>query len=307
MKYIKQAILLVVIFQLTSCGSKTDNQQEQTTNPKTPVKVVSVTNGTIDDDIVLFGSTIYLKRNLITASIPSFITQVNVKLGDKVSKGQVLYVLQSKESRALGTEANRIDATLKDFGIIRVKAAASGIITTLEHQQIGEYVLEGTQLCSIAESNDLAFQVNVPFEYTTITKIGKGCTIKLPDNNSYKATFTRALTTMNVTAQTQTILAKSNQPLFLPENMTVKVSITKGSNNNKQILPKSCVATDEMMKEFWVMKLTNDSTAVKVPVTVGNKSESKIEILSPVFNANDRIISEGSYGLSDTALIKIEK
>jgi multidrug efflux pump subunit AcrA (membrane-fusion protein) len=307
MRKVKYYFLSALFFGLISCGNKSENQHEQTATPKTAVKVVRVSNGSIDDDIILFGTTIYLKRNLITASIPSFITQVNVKLGDKVSKGDLLYVLQSKESRALGTDVNKIDASLKDFGIIKVKASASGIITTIEHQQVGEYILEGTQLCSIAESNDLAFQVNVPFEYNVFTRIGKGCTIKLPDSNSYKATFTRALTTMNVTAQTQTILAKSNQPLFLPENMTIKVSITKGSTNNKQILPKSCVATDEMMKEFWVMKLANDSTAIKVPVIVGNKSENRIEILSPIFNTNDRIISEGSYGLEDTALIKIEK
>jgi multidrug efflux pump subunit AcrA (membrane-fusion protein) len=306
MRKVHYYFLSALFFGLTACGSKTD-EQEQIATPKTPVKVVTISHGSIDDDITLFGTTIYLKRNLITASIPSFITQVNVKLGDKVSKGDLLYVLQSKESRALGADVNKIDASLKDFGIIKVKASASGIITTIEHQQIGEYVLEGTQLCSIAESNDLAFQVNVPFEYTSITKIGKGCTIKLPDNTSFKATFTKALTTMNVSAQTQTILAKSNQSLFLPENMMVKVSISKGLISNKQILPKSCVSTDEMMKEFWVMKVITDSTAVKVPVTVGNKNENKIEILSPAFNTNDRIISEGNYGLSETALITLKK
>ncbi|WP_445716331.1 efflux RND transporter periplasmic adaptor subunit [Flavobacterium sp.] len=305
MKKLKYYFIALLFFGLTACGNKTEEQQEKIVTPKTTVKVVSISNGSIDDDIILFGTTIYLKRNLITASIPSFITKVNVKLGDKVSKGDLLYVLQSKESRALGNDVHKIDPTLNNFGIIQVKASSAGIISTLERQQVGEYVLEGTQLCSIAESNDLAFQVNVPFEYTSVTKIGKSCTIKLPDNTSYKATFSRALTTMNVTAQTQTILAKTNQPLFLPENMMVKVSTSKGSTSTKQILPKSCVSTDEMMKEFWIMKVINDSTAVKVPVTIGNKNEDEIEILSPVFRTDDRIISEGNYGMADKALIKI--
>ena len=306
MKKLKFYFISALFFGLTACGSKSDNLQEQITTPKTRVKIVSISNGSIDDGITLFGTTVYLKRNLITASIPSFITKVNVKLGDKVSKGDLLYVLQSKESRALGTDVQKIDPSLNNFGIIQVKASSAGIVSTLERQQVGEYVLEGTQLCSIAESNDLVFQVNVPFEYTSITRIGKSCTIKLPDNTIYKATFSRALTTMNATAQTQTILAKTNQSLFLPENMMVKVSTSKGSTSSKQILPKTCVSTDEMMKEFWIMKVINDSTAIKVPVTVGNKNENEIEILSPVFGAEDRIISEGNYGMPDKALIKIK-
>jgi hypothetical protein len=288
---------------LASCGSKTETQTEQTAVPKTPVEVVSISNGSINDELVLFGTTFYLKRNLVTASIPAFITQVNVKLGDRVNKGDVLYILQSKESRALGNDVSKIDSTLKNFGIIKVTASATGIITTLDKQQSGDYVLEGTQLCTIAESNDLVFQVNVPYEFTPYTKTGNSCTLILPDNTQHSATFTKALTAMNVTAQTQTILAKCNENLFLPENMMVKVAISKGTQSKKQVLPKSCVLSDEMMKEFWVMKLINDSTAIKIPVTVGNKNSERIEVISPKFEATDKIISKGNYGLPDTALI----
>lgn len=302
----KLTIYCLTVFVLASCGSKTEPETENTTTPKTPVGVVSIDNGNIDDELSLFGTTIYLKRNVVAASIPAFITQVNVKLGDRVSKGDVLYVLQSKESRALGNDISKMDSTLKNFGIIKVKASATGIISTLDKQQSGDYVLEGTQLCTIAESNDLVFQVNVPYEFTPLTKSGRSCTFILPDNTEHSGTFIKALTAMNVTAQTQTILAKSNKNLFLPENMIVKVIISNGTQSKKQILPKSCVLSDEMMREFWVMKLLNDSMAIKIPITIGNKNAENIEILSPQFNSMDKIISTGNYGLPDTALISIQ-
>lgn len=305
MKLLSIYFSIAMALVLASCGSKTETQAEQTTAPKTPVEVVSISNGSINDELTLFGTTIYLKRNLVTASIPAFITQVNVKLGDRVSKGDVLYVLQSKESRALGTDVSKIDSTLKYFGVVNVTASATGIITTLDKQQSGDYVLEGTQLCTIAESNDLVFQVNVPYEFTAYTKTGNSCTLILPDNTQHSATFTKALTAMNVTAQTQTILAKCSENLFLPENMMVKVGISKDTQSQKQVLPKSCVLSDEMMQEFWVMKLINDSTAIKIPVTVGNKNSERIEILSPQFSITDKIISKGNYGLPDTALVSI--
>jgi hypothetical protein len=299
MKQLSIYFSIALALLLASCGSKTETQTEQTAAPKTPVEVVSISNGSINDELTLFGTTIYLKRNLVTASI----TEVNVKLGDRVNKGDVLYVLQSKESRALGTDVSKIDSTLKNFGVIKVTASATGIISTLDKQQPGDYVLEGTQLCTIAESNDLVFQVNVPYEFTAYTKTGNSCTLILPDNSQYSATFTKALTAMNVTAQTQTILAKCNENLFLPENMMVKVAINKGTQSKKQVLPKSCVLSDEMMKEFWVMKLINDSTAIKIPVAVGNKNSERIEVVSPKFETTDKIISKGNYGLPDTALV----
>lgn len=304
----KPSIIFLAIasfFWIISCKSKVETPLEEITVPKTPVEVVSISNGFINDELTFFGTSMYLKRNVVTAPIPAFITQVHVKLGDRVSKGAVLYVLQSKESRALGNDISKIDSTLTNFGIINIKAPTSGIITTLDKQQPGDYVLEGTQLCTIAESNDLVFQVNVPFEFTKYTIAGNSCRLIFPDNSLHSATFTKALTTMNVTAQTQTILAKCNENLFLPENMMVKVGVGKGGRHTNQILPKSCVLSDEMMQEYWVMKLINDSTAVKIPVTIGNKNADKIVVIAPKFTSIDKIISIGNYGLPDTAFVSI--
>ena len=278
--------------------------EKEILNPKSIVEVVSVKYGTVDDELVLSATTVYLKRNVVTATIPAFITNVRVKLGDAVNKGDILYELESKERRALGN-TSKLDTSLVNFGLIKIKASASGIISTLDKQQPGDYVLEGTQLCTIAESSDLAFQVNVPYEFVSYTKPGSICVIQLPDSSIHQAEFTKALTAMNALAQTQTILAKVKDNLFLPENMIVKVSIVKGSPSNKQILPKTCILSDEMMKEFWVMKLINDSTAIKIPVIVGNKNTINSEVISPQFNPNDKIIISGNYGLADTALVKI--
>ncbi len=276
-------------------------------NPKTPVEVVSVKYGSIDDELSLSATTIYLKRSLVTATIPAFVTKVYIKLGDAVTKGMVLYELESKERRSLGGNISKLDSSLASFGLIKIKASASGVITTLDKQQPGDYVLEGTLLCTIAESGDLAFQVNVPYEFTAFTKLGTVCNILLPDNSKHDAKFTRSLTSMNAIAQTQTILAKTSETLFLPEGMIVKVSVKKNEGGDKQVLPKSCVLSDEMMKQFWVMKLINDSIAVKITVIAGNKNEISTEILEPKFDPNDKIISVGNYGLPDTAFIRISK
>jgi hypothetical protein len=304
----RKLIYITLFFISLLFGCKTapkELEEKEIVNPKSIVEIVNISSGSVDDELILSATTIYLKRNVVTATVPAFITNVRIKLGDAVNKGDVLYELESKERRALGNNTSKLDTSLINFGLIKIRSSASGIISTLDKQQPGDYVLEGTQLCTIAESSDLAFQVNVPYEYSSYAKSGKNCMIQLPDNSIHKAEFTKALTTMNVLAQTQTVLAKCKENLFLPENMIVKVTITKGSMSNKQLLPKSCILSDEMMHDFWVMKLINDTTAIKVSVTIGNKNSINSEVLSPQFNPNDRIISSGNYGLSDTALVKI--
>ncbi len=300
-------ILLIGSLLLSACHSKQTDNNEKTQKPKTLVKVTQIHIGAISDDLVLSATSVYLRRNSVTSSIAGFITRVNIKLGDRVQKGQILYQLESKERKALGQDISKVDPSLAGFGVIQVKAPASGLITTFDKQQTGEYILEGTQLCTIAESRDLAFQVNVPYEFSSIVKPGKECLITLPDNSRHQARITTPLTTMNVTAQTQTLLAKPEDGLFLPENLLAKVQVSKTGNGKHQILPKSCVLSDEMMKSFWVMKLINDSTAVKIPVQTGNKNTKEIEIISPNLQPTDRILVTGNYGLADTALVNVVK
>lgn len=301
---LKVTILLSAL--LGSCG-RTAPEGDTTVKAKVAVEVTELSQGVVKDELTLFANTLYLKRNVVTAPIPAFITEVFIKLGDPVKIGQVLYLLETKERRALGSQAVVPDSSSVSFGKITIKAPASGIISTLDKQQIGDYVLEGGQLCTIAESAALAFAVNVPFEFTAFAKAGTKCTLVLPDNSRHPATFRTPLTTMNSLAQTQTILAKSDETLFLPENLIVKVLVNKNMEAKQQVLPKACVLTDEMMEKFWVMKLLDDTTAVKIMVTPGIRNRESVEIMEPKFNAGDKFLITGNYGLPDTARVLVLK
>jgi len=279
---------------------------EENIKARVPVKVTAMGHGVVSDELTLFATTLYLKRNIVTAPIPAFITQVFIKLGDPVKAGQLLFLLESKERRALGTQSVATDTSLVSFGKIAIKASASGIISTLDKQQIGDYVLEGSQLCTIAESGALAFSVNVPYEFITYTKINSKGFLVLPDNSRHAILFTTPLTTMNALAQTQTILAKAKEALVLPENLIVKVVINKNAESRQQVLPKECVLSDEMMHEFWIMKMIDDSTAIKIPIVPGVSNRDSVEIKSPIFSSSDRFLFSGNYGLPDTARVVVE-
>jgi hypothetical protein len=295
---------LIVIMMIISCKKKVANEGK-IIKPGVAVKVTPMVIGNIAQEVTLMASSIYLKRNLLTAPVPSFITDVRIKLGDKVSQGDLLYVLETKERKAFGPNYSGPDSSLKNFGRILVKAPSGGIISTLDRQQIGDYVLEGNPLCTIAESRNLAFQINVPYEYSHLLKKGSYCIIVLPDKNELKARIETPLTNMNVLAQTQTFLARPTETIFLPENLIASVKLTTQEKKNTTLLPNACLLSDEVMKSFWVMKLVNDSTAIKVVVDTGIKNDQYTEIVSPNFNVRERFLSEGNYGLADTAKVKV--
>jgi len=298
-------ILGLVTLLSTSCNGKNSKTEEVVQKPRVPVEFTTVHSGFVNDKLELFATTVYLNRNTVMAPIPAYITAVHVKIGDRVNPGQVLYELESKERKALGNTPVQFDSSLAGYGQIKVRATGYGVVSAVDRQQVGDYVLEGTSLCTIAQSNDMVFQVNVPFEFVIYTRTGKHCTIVLPDNTSHPGVFIRPLAAMNVGAQTQSILAKTVDGIILPEGLIAKVLVSKGGENTKQVLPKAAVLSDEMMQKFWVMKMISDSAAIKIPVIVGNKSKEEIEILSPRFAATDRILTNGNYGLPDTAFVQL--
>lgn len=55
------------------------------------------------------------------------------------------------------------------------------------------------------------------------------------------------------------------------------------------------------------MKMIDSATAVRVDIKKGLELKDKIEVLSPKFSKDDRILVTGNYGLPDTAKVIIEK
>jgi hypothetical protein len=110
---------------------------------------------------------------------------------------------------------------------------------------------------------------------------------------------------VDTVAQTQGLVIKVNSRQPLPENLVARATLIKSAKNNAMTLPKSAVLANETLTDYWVMKLINDSTAVKVPVQKGIETNNRVEITSPAFQPADRIVETGNYGLADTAKIKI--
>ncbi len=292
---------ILIFLIISSCKKKGDTQEEQP--PAVSVKAIPINQGDIENNISLNGKTIYLKKNAIASPITGYIAKINIKFGDIVRKNDVLFEIQTKESKALENTGTLSD----NMGLIKVLASSDGTIYELNITEIGGYVMEGSLLCSIIENEDLTVQVNVPFEYDTLLKTGLKCKIFLSDNTVFDGNIYKILPIINETDQTQIVLIKPVTIRQLPENLNLTVQFVNTKHINSFLIPRKAVMTNEMQNEFWVMKIINNNLAVKVPFLKGIENDSLVEILSPDLNINDWVISEGAYGLPDSTIVRIEK
>ncbi len=297
-------ILTLIFLFLFSCKQK--DKEENEAKQGTPVTVCNISNEAMSDYFELNAVSSYLKKNSVRATIAGTIEMVELNIGDKVEKGQLLYTIRTKEAAALSNRKINADTSFNFNVIIKIVSPKTGIISSITHQK-GDYVQEGDELAIVAEQNSLVFLMQLPFEMKNMVKAGQVCKVILPDNNSLNGSVQSNLPVMDMASQTQNIVVKAESNTTIPENLVATVRILKDFKKESLALPKECILTNETQNEFWIMKLINDSTAVKVPIKKGIESQGKIEITEPVFTANDKIIQTGNYGLEDTARVTIIK
>ena len=293
---------------LYSCGSKSagDDDEDAKVASQTPVTVTAVSDSTMVDYIDLNATSTTLQKNFVKSNATGYIERADVQLGQNVSKGQVLFTVKTKESQTIGNTINVLDTSFKFSGVNRIKASASGYLSAISHQT-GDYVQDGEQLAIISDRSSFVFLMQLPYELKQYVKIGQNVDLTMPGGTKVTATVKSFMPSVDTVSQTQGVQLKANTSQEIPENLTARARIVKSAKTNTISLPKAAVLANETQTEFWVMKMINPTTAIKVPVTEGIQSGDRIEILSPRFTPQDRIIVTGNYGLTDTAKVKITK
>ena len=291
--------ICIMSLLLNSCIKKEVKEEEQT--PVVTVKIAPVTFGGIDNKLSFNGKTIYLKKNLVVSPISGYVRKMSVKFGDTVKKGDLLFEIQTKENKALeNTNSGNI-------GLINVFAPSRGVISALSITETGAYVVEGAALCTVAESNEVLVQLNLPFEYNSLIKTGTKCTLVLGDDTRFEGTVYQILPTIDEANQTQQILIKPHTNKKLPENLNLAVEILKARHGKTCLVPREAIMTNETQTEFWVMKVVDNKLAIKVPIKKGIENDDTVEALSSGLTNSDVVIIEGAYGLNDSTVVRIIK
>jgi biotin carboxyl carrier protein len=298
--------IIPIILFLSGCSNK-EKQVESSLIPKANVHVTTIKKEDINDTIFLSATTVFNRKTAVQAPFSGYVTKVNVVTGSIVSNGNEIFEMVTKEYMSLNSKIERTDtlSVRHLLGKITINSPVSGQVMELSVQE-GAFVQEGSMLCTIVNISDLNLNLFVPVEYSAYFSKGMNCTIILPNEQRVSARIINLLSKAETNTQSETYLLKPNERIIIPEGINVKVFNVVQKKNSSQLLPKEAVLANETLDKFWVMKLINDSTAIKVVVRTGLNTGENIEIIEPQFSTEDKIISQGNYGLPDTAFINVQ-
>ena len=297
-------ILFLGIISIAGCNQAT-KQEEKAVEAKTPVTVTSVSIEPMVEKIELNAISSFIKKSSVRSTVAGQIEKIDLKPGDKVTKGEVIMIVRTKESVALKNYIPK-DSSIHFNGLIRIKASNSGIVIAVTRQK-GDNVMEGDEVANIAEQSSMVFLLETPYELHQIITKSRLCTLLLPDGREIKGTIKSNLPSMDAVSQTESFVIVPQNTNGVPENLIAKVQLVKSLKAKAIVLPKSTLLSNETQSSFWVMKMINDTVAVKVLVKKGIETADKVEIMEPAFQLNERFLVTGNYGLPDTAKVILKK
>jgi len=302
---LKYLFLSGIVLVIASCKSnKAADDEDAKVDVQTPVTVATINDSTMVNYTSLNATSVYQQKNYVKANANGYIHDVFAQFGHYANKGDVLFTIKTKEAESIGNTINILDTSFKFTGVNKIRASQHGYITQLNHQP-GDYVQDGEQLAVISDRASFAFLMQLPYEMRQLVKLNQDVLLTLPDGKKLDGRIASFMPTVDTAAQTQGVVIKISENDAIPENLVAKARIIKELKQNTQSLPKTAILANETQTEFWVMKLVNPTTAVKTPVKKGIETDDRIEILSPKFSPQDKIVVTGNYGLPDTAKVKI--
>ena len=302
-QYFKHIVILILIVNFSACKKNIKPVSEK----KAPisVNVATVQQNDIKEYLTFNGVTQYQKKENIRSNVTGYISWMKYKIGDNIGNGQAFASVRTKEQDAL-KEAVKIDSSLSKFvKAITIQSNATGVFTVL-NITANDYVAEGDVLATVVQPKSLVVKVNVPYEYEDYVSIGTNCEISLQNEEIITGKITSKLPTIDPLAQSQVFLI-SLPDANLPENLNVQIKTIYKEDANAMTIPKTALQTNELLSDFWVLKIVNDSIAIKQKVRPLLRNDSIVQVKSESLKINDLVITEGGYQMQDSTIVSFKK
>lgn len=326
--------------ELSAIGDSTSNDESRT-------KVVATTavsmepfihaidvQGRVDGD----------ENITYSAKVPGTISKINIKVGQRVSAGQVLAEIDSKPlqlqlaamqkqaelvntlyekrkqlwDQQVGSEIEylqaknqkesfdkNIESMKQQLDMYSIKSDYSGTVDEV-NLKVGQNVAPGMPYVTVINPAKLKIKTDLSESYAGLISAGDLVNIHFPDlNKTMTANVTYASRTINQMTRTFEVEIKLPANEALQPNMIAKLSIIDYEKLSALVVPINTIQQIEGESIVFIA-LTKDGKTIaqKRVVTVGKQYEGKAEIISGL-NVNDRLITVGFQDLNDGQEIKL--
>ncbi len=306
-RFIRWNILWIAATLFVATGCKQNPGKSDTSALRLPLPNVTVTTPVKENKTIYItfqAVSRYLQSVNFRARTSGIVTHVFIRQGDEIKIHQPLFIVKPMEMSALE------GAGALSNNLINSRDTIFSDQDAFTHQvlvQEGDYVQPGSLLAVAFKENSLAAVTYVPFPEVPLIKKNSPCTVEIPGKHNVSSYFQKQLFLADNVTQTQPYVVPLPPKLKLAGGMNLLVKFKVKEIRNGIFLPRKALLTNEEETSFWIMKMIDDTTAVKIPVTLGWQGKKQLQILSNRVGMTDKIITEGAYGLPDTAYVRIVK
>jgi membrane fusion protein (multidrug efflux system) len=352
MKYFSTLPALVMIALIfASCSSKGKNTVSASADPSaetksavTPVKTIKLERTRIARTIDYTATVLPFEEVNVAPSTPGRIDEIYVEIGDRVRKGDNLFLMDRTQLYQLELQLSnlekdlgRIDTLLRtgsakqqqydqmktQYDVTKtnvdfmkentlLKAPFDGVVTG-KYYENGE-MYSGTPttqsgrsaVVTVMQVNPLKVSVNISEQYYPLIKIGMKAdiTADVYENEKFTGTVYRIAPTVN--AASRSFVTELELP---NRNDLLKpgmfVRVSMDLGEVETfVVPANTVLLQEGTNIRYVF-LDKDDTAKRVEVQLGKRFDDKIEIIAPGITEGDMLVSEGQARLINGDKIEV--
>lgn len=292
-----------------------------------PVAQLMVYSATIEGEV----------KNNIAPATPARISKINVEVGDKVRKGQVLVEMdettlsqQEMQLKNLETEFNRIDQLYKVGGVsksewdnmnlqlevarksfktlkenTRLQSPIDGIVTARNYDHGDLY--GGQAILVVQKIAPVKLTINVSEQYYSKVKKGDEISIELDAYPGETFTGKVSLIYPTIDAMTHTFPVEvnvANEDLKLRPGMFARATLNLGTLNHV-VVPDLAIEKRSGSGDRFVYVYNNGKVAF-TKVELGQRLGDRYELISGVPNGAQVVVA-GQAKLSDGKEVEVEK
>ncbi|MDR0603630.1 MAG: efflux RND transporter periplasmic adaptor subunit [Bacteroidales bacterium] len=335
-KFIQITGIAVSVISLMSCGGNKDSQKNTIENNVERVEIMALNKEKIAHTLTLSTTLQGYETMNVSPSLTGKIEQINVDVGSRVRQGQTLVVMDQNQLNTarltfanLKVEMNRMESLHKTGSISQqaydqlklqhdqteetlaflerntfVKADFSGVISAKNYEN-GE-LYSGAPILILTQINTLKALVNIPETYYPLLKEGKKVSLKsdIYPNQEFTATIETVYPTIDATTHTfQVKLKIPNAKEILRPGMFARVNMEMGEIESL-LVPHQAVLKLQGSNERYVY-MNDNGIAKRVVVTLGQRFDDKVEIISNEIKENDQIVITGQSRLVTGSKLEI--
>ena len=312
-------LLLAASAFATGCGRPAADEAEDAVGAVVPVRTAVVAEHTFADAIEAPGQWRSSGDVSLPAPFAAVVESLDPRLGDRVTSGDTLGQLVTRESRAAlrGAEllvreahdpASRAEAeraaalARRDLVRVPIVAPRTGLVTR-RGAEAGAELVEGAEVLAITPAEGIVFEARLPAAATQLVHVGQAATVRTVGEPDREARVARVLPAASAADQATLVWLTAVGRTPLLDRFGTVVIRTSGTRRAPAV-PAAAVVENDLDGSARVVVVAADSTATWTPVTLGAEAAGWRELLGGTLAPGAIVVVEGQRGLPDRTRVK---